>query len=1015
MIVPTILSELFRAVVVMSIAGGVLTLLLFAIRPLVRHRLPKATQYYLWLVVLVALVIPFSRFVAMPSGGVAAPLPHAFVERNVISLGEEVERLNAPTIIVPGVNWPPAIADDHVPPIQPPLVISPPITDIPHAFFVVASTILMVIYPWIAAAVLLFSIAGYVRFKIRIKRTNIAAMPHETAELARLGGRLRLYRNKTAQTPMLIGIVRPMIVLPDREYTQGQLEAVLLHELTHHRRRDVAIKWLTLLASAVHWFNPLVWLARREIHRACELSCDEAVISKMNNSEKQNYGNTLIEVAADTRLPQSVLSTTMCEEKRALKERLGAIMTNKKHTRLAVFVSVLILVAAAFAACALGAGSGEADDETDDGDAGMAASTYSREDYANAHIESLIATLNVFREDDESISPANIIETQINEFEQVAEFDHILPETIELWLLDFQLLTTDIEDGNIRWGTFAPDSYGWVGQHTGWNDARVLLVFAQVSGGFNFIGYVPWGLRLLNNIHTTWGQEMALRLFLEDEGMLPRVIYPQAASHAFVYIDHGGFEYIRLLMSEIGGIWFVERVHHLGGMAMGVDLHEHFTFTSAVPMVVGDWDGTTAEQVEYVLNRTQQGTFPYSLDNARSAAGYYWQWLWGSDNFSVVAITLVPRGLDNPFAISPYVFGEIGYAPDLSEFEQALALLSIGTARYEIEAVFGETDPNENIVVFLLDIGGGSIESSLSFNLFGSVSGGFVFFTTPDGITISRDLTLTGHVDRQHYPPLIGPDMWHPVFSREPQHLALREQVMAQIGGLAFNEAYMFALGDGTYALITGWRPLTSGAELNRYFPHINLPDQIGDFTLRRITVENGGIADGMWIYRDRTAAVRMHPLYGESFWPPEPTPVNQIFTMFGGLDIPPPMWAFYALFEDSAGNFVGLTAQMSLVVADNEWWASSGIPFTTSSTDPNLHFRGEGNAFYFASLEGLGPMVRLSVRGNPHDLSLDHQWFDEDGFGLIPTDLTTLEELAQIFDLRGLLEQFNWDLTHWQ
>jgi len=118
----------------------------------------------------------------------------------------------------------------------------------------------------------------------------------------------------------------------------------------------VLVKWLSVLTCAIHWFNPIVWFVRREIDRACELSCDEAVIRTLDKDGKQNYGDTLIYVAADAKTPHAVLSTTMCEEKKALKERLGAIMKSKKHTRIAIVLSAVLIITACGTAVALGAG-----------------------------------------------------------------------------------------------------------------------------------------------------------------------------------------------------------------------------------------------------------------------------------------------------------------------------------------------------------------------------------------------------------------------------------------------------------------------------------------------------------------------------------------------------------------------------------------------------------------------------------------------------------------------------------
>ncbi len=89
-----------------------------------------------------------------------------------------------------------------------------------------------------------------------------------------------------------------MIVLPQQAYVQDgmadELNNILQHELTHYRRKDVLYKWFVAAVTSIHWFNPVMLLIRREINRACELSCDEAVISGMSDIEKRSYGNTLL-------------------------------------------------------------------------------------------------------------------------------------------------------------------------------------------------------------------------------------------------------------------------------------------------------------------------------------------------------------------------------------------------------------------------------------------------------------------------------------------------------------------------------------------------------------------------------------------------------------------------------------------------------------------------------------------------------------------------------------------------
>ena len=340
--------DALRTIITMSITGSVIAIILFILKPLVRNRLPKSVQYYLWFVVLVALVVPISRFIVLPDSTSNVPAISKAVDWYVVSNEDIFEQIrpyeaeNSDGFI--------GIPESNMAEVEALI----PATWVPEAvdWFRLSHYIGVIIY-------LAFIYCSYNAFTSKIKRRNTTAATEENAVLAELCGNRRiplLYRNPLAATPMLVGVFHPAIILPDREYTNEQLRAVLLHELTHLRRKDVLVKWLTVLVSALHWFNPIVWLVRREIDRACELSCDEAVIRNLDTDGKQNYGETLLYVAADSKTPHAVLSTTMCEEKKALKERLGAIMKSKKHTRLAIIVSAVLIITIGGTAVVLGAG-----------------------------------------------------------------------------------------------------------------------------------------------------------------------------------------------------------------------------------------------------------------------------------------------------------------------------------------------------------------------------------------------------------------------------------------------------------------------------------------------------------------------------------------------------------------------------------------------------------------------------------------------------------------------------------
>lgn len=93
------------------------------------------------------------------------------------------------------------------------------------------------------------------------------------------------------------GWLRPELLVPsdlaDR-FSVPQLRGMLLHEMAHIRRRDVLWTWLALGLCALHWFNPLAWLALRRFHADRELACDAAALRALDSSARQDYGEALL-------------------------------------------------------------------------------------------------------------------------------------------------------------------------------------------------------------------------------------------------------------------------------------------------------------------------------------------------------------------------------------------------------------------------------------------------------------------------------------------------------------------------------------------------------------------------------------------------------------------------------------------------------------------------------------------------------------------------------------------------
>lgn len=171
-------------------------------------------------------------------------------------------------------------------------------------------------------------------------------MLKECGEKYNLPKPLPLYVSTVTDTPMLCGLFRCSVVLPDQEFTPEQLRYAFLHELAHCRR-DNLLKWIAVLAVSVNWFNPAVYLASRETGRLCKLSCDETVTKGFSREERINYGRMLLSVASDSVHKPIMLSAMMSEDKRSLKERLEMLVKAKKRGKRTVILTVSAITAAA--------------------------------------------------------------------------------------------------------------------------------------------------------------------------------------------------------------------------------------------------------------------------------------------------------------------------------------------------------------------------------------------------------------------------------------------------------------------------------------------------------------------------------------------------------------------------------------------------------------------------------------------------------------------------------------------
>ena len=190
---------------------------------------------------------------------------------------------------------------------------------------------------------------SYIRFRKMLKRWGTEfqdeeAMAQLQAVQQEMGvkGRIHLLHYPMSQSPMLLGFRDILIVLPELDYTEEELQLIFKHELTHYKHRDVLINLLGIFAKSLHWFNPVVRFACRETQEAGEMYCDYDVLSCRDAEYRTFYGETILTMIDRSKKTPIALTTCFYSDKFNLKRRIVGIMDNRLPKR---FLSAAFVVA----------------------------------------------------------------------------------------------------------------------------------------------------------------------------------------------------------------------------------------------------------------------------------------------------------------------------------------------------------------------------------------------------------------------------------------------------------------------------------------------------------------------------------------------------------------------------------------------------------------------------------------------------------------------------------------------
>ncbi|MEN6594724.1 MAG: M56 family metallopeptidase [Clostridiaceae bacterium] len=316
------MTELFRTILNMSVTGAIAVLGLLLLRfPL--RRAPRWIRCALWAVVFLRLAVPFS-FSAPVSllGGVGAPAPengmvtYIAVDNAAALINDSGIASEASVPIASELSAESAVSLAPTPQAS---------VDPTQIWLAVGSAV------WLTgtAGILLYAVILYARLRRRVG----------DAVLVEPG----VFETDAVTSPFVIGVLRPRIILPV-DMDQGTRELVLRHERAHIKRFDHVAKPAAFLLLAVHWFNPLVWLAFHLFCEDMETCCDEQAIRALTREQIAAYGESLLRLGTRR---VSFAGGPLAFGEHCTKGRIMNVLNYKKPAFWVIAAAIVLAVGAA--------------------------------------------------------------------------------------------------------------------------------------------------------------------------------------------------------------------------------------------------------------------------------------------------------------------------------------------------------------------------------------------------------------------------------------------------------------------------------------------------------------------------------------------------------------------------------------------------------------------------------------------------------------------------------------------
>lgn len=339
------IRSIFSNIIEITLSTSIVITLLLILSNRLDNKYHVKWRYWIWLIISIRLILPFTITLPEPPIRLSTPEVIQVAENREIT---EISNIESDDIAMEKEN---KNIDDlkHKKSYNP----STPTRD----FFDIEEFLIIL---WVGGIVafLIYHLIIYFSYRKSIKPwCHEIDEPELLSIYGKITTEIKVKRNipimkcKRIKSPMVIGLWKPVLLMPDEIFSKQHLEMILRHELIHVKRNDILYKSIILLARAVHWFNPFVHLMAIKANKDVELSCDAAVVENQSMDYRKTYSEAILSAIYRGKTSKAVFSTYFGGGKEMLKKRFNSLFDSRKKKKGFTIMLAAILLLATLGLC----------------------------------------------------------------------------------------------------------------------------------------------------------------------------------------------------------------------------------------------------------------------------------------------------------------------------------------------------------------------------------------------------------------------------------------------------------------------------------------------------------------------------------------------------------------------------------------------------------------------------------------------------------------------------------------